>query len=644
MIKLLDDSTIQKIAAGEVIERPSSIVKELLENSIDAKADIIQIEIEDGGKSLILISDNGIGIPSNQIETAFMRHATSKIQDFDDLYKSYTMGFRGEALASIIAVAKVDMKSKSEDEDLGVHIQYENSKLVKKSNLAMNTGTITSVKDLFKNIPVRHRFLKSNTTEANHITDLVGKLTLANPDVSLKYIKDKQILFNINSEDNHIEKIRKIFGDDLAKSLIEIDFQTDNFKVMAYISNNTYYRGNRALEYTYVNSRYIESKEISRIIESAYTHIIPNGKYPAYQIYIETKASNLDVNIHPNKTKIHLEHMEELTQALKYNLSLVLRPEKLRQVEIESEKKEAKSLFENLNEKYSDLINKYNNENSKDTFDKNRIENLTFDHINNDKLDTKKILLDKSEEDVNVEFNSFKDDNSITYDYELVSEEIDESYNARVNESEEVLIEENIIIKDKIEDLEHYKYKTFILETYIVFENIKDENIILLDQHASHERINYERLLDLYNNDNNYRQSILDGIDINLLADEMTILNNNISLFEKFGFTIEIINSNTISLIEVPAIYDINYKQLFLDLINGLKIYGTFNSKYLLDKLIQKACKSSIKAYDKISEVEAYSLIKELSQCDYPLTCPHGRPTFLKIKKSTLDMEFKRIK
>lgn len=642
MIKLLDDNTIQKIAAGEVIERPSSIVKELLENSIDAKADIIQIEIEDGGKSLISISDNGIGIPSDQIETAFMRHATSKIQDFDDLYRSYTMGFRGEALASIIAVAKVDMKSKSEDEELGVHIQYENSKLVKKSNLAMNTGTIISVKDLFKNIPVRHRFLKSNTTEANHITDLVGKLTLANPNVSLKYIKDKTILFNINSEDNHIEKIRKIFGNDLAKSLIKSEFQTDNFKVMAYISNNTYYRGNRALEYTYVNGRYIESKEISRIIESAYTHIIPNGKYPAYQLYIETEASNLDVNIHPNKTKIHLEHMEELTQALKYNLSIALSPEKLRQVEIESENKETKSLFENLNEKYSDLVHKYNDEDSKVTFDKSKIENLTFDSISKNNLTTEEILLDENEEDINIEFNSLKDKNS--YEYEIISEEISDGYNTEVDEYKNDFIDEEVTTKEKIENLEDYKYKTFILNTYIVFENLKEENIILLDQHASHERINYERLLDLYNNDNNYRQSLLDGIDINLLADEMTILNENISLFEKFGFTIEIISSNTISLIEVPAIYDINYKQLFLDLINGLKAYDTFDSKYLLDKLIQKACKSSIKAYDKISEVEAYNLIKDLSQCNYPLTCPHGRPTFLKIKKSTLDMEFKRIK
>lgn len=634
MIKLLDDNTIQKIAAGEVIERPSSIVKELLENSIDAKADTIQIEIEDGGKSLISVSDNGIGIPSDQVETAFMRHATSKIKNFDDLYKSYTMGFRGEALASIVAVAKVDMKSKNKDENLGVHIEYENSKVIQKSNIAMNSGTIISVKDLFQNIPVRHRFLKSNTTEANHITDLVGKLTLANPDISLKYIKDKQILFSINSEDNHVEKTRKIFGSDLAKSLLEIEFKTKNFTVKGYISNNSYYRGNRALEYTYVNNRYIESKEISRVIESAYTHIIPNGKYPAYQLYIETEASNLDVNIHPNKTKIHLEHIEELTTELKANIASALSPEKLRQVEIQSEEKETKSLFNNLNDKYSDLINRYSDKNLETSYTEEKPENLTFNSLFSDQSED----INKEEYTVEDESNNSED---IQYGFDIVSEDIDEPYTA----SEENLTDEiEEISENSFNDFDNYKYKTFILNTYIVFENLKDESIILLDQHASHERINYEKLLDLYNNDSNYRQSLLDGIDINLLADEMTILNNNMALFEKFGFTIKIINSNTVSLAEVPAIFDINYKQLFLDLINGLKAYDTFDSKYLLDKLIQKACKSSIKAYDKISEVEAYSLIRELSECNYPLTCPHGRPTFLKVKKSTLDMEFKRIK
>lgn len=634
MIKLLDDNTIQKIAAGEVIERPSSIVKELLENSIDAKADTIQIEIEDGGKSLISVSDNGIGIPSDQVETAFMRHATSKIKNFDDLYKSYTMGFRGEALASIVAVAKVDMKSKNKNENLGVHIEYENSKVIQKSNIAMNSGTIISVKDLFQNIPVRHRFLKSNTTEANHITDLVGKLTLANPDISLKYIKDKHILFSINSEDNHVEKIRKIFGSDLAKSLLEIEFKTKNFTVKGYISNNSYYRGNRALEYTYVNNRYIESREISRVIESAYTHIIPNGKYPAYQLYIETEASNLDVNIHPNKTKIHLEHIEELTTELKTNIASALSPEKLRQVEIQSEEKETKSLFNNLNDKYSDLINRYSDKNLETSYTEEKPENLTFNSLFSEQSED----INKEEYTVEDESNNSED---IQYGFDIVSEDIDEPYTA----SEENLTDEiEEFSENSFNDFDNYKYKTFILNTYIVFENLKDESIILLDQHASHERINYEKLLDLYNNDSNYRQSLLDGIDINLLADEMSILNNNMALFEKFGFTIKVINSNTVSLAEVPAIFDINYKQLFLDLINGLKAYDTFDSKYLLDKLIQKACKSSIKAYDKISEVEAYSLIRELSECNYPLTCPHGRPTFLKVKKSTLDMEFKRIK
>lgn len=637
MIKLLDEATIQKIAAGEVIERPSSIVKELFENSIDASAKNIQITIEKGGKSLISIIDDGLGISHDQVEMAFIRHATSKINNFDDLYKNYNMGFRGEALASIVAVSEVDMKTKTESESLGTHIIYKNSRVQSKKPVAMNTGTIINIRDIFDNVPVRKKFLKSDITEANHITDLVSKLSLANPELSIKYTKDDRIIFNINSVDSHVEKVRKIFGNDLANSLRKFSITNDRFKVFGYVSDNTYFRGNRSLQYTYVNNRYIESKEISSAIEIAYQHVIPNGKYPAYQIYIETNPNNLDVNIHPNKTKVHFNYIEELTDLLKNSISELFRPENIKQVGLSNRYEKEKLLFDldKSGDKYVDLLDRY-----KDT--KSNIRESQVNYLGSldisDEVVVDEVCVNETNGSEKVLENkkNFHEINSNIQVPELINfEVIEDTLLSKLNSNSED--------NEYARIFEDFIYLTDIFSTYLIFENLVEGKAIIVDQHAAHERINYEKLMAIYYEEDNPSQILLDPLSINFIEAEIDCIFNNQELIKRFGFDFNI-NDKTILIEKVPALQDFNHKSLFLDIVDGLINNSEFKSTYLMETIIKKACKSSIKAYDKISSLEAQDLLIELEKCEYPFTCPHGRPTYISVDKKQLDIEFKRIK
>lgn len=654
MIKLLDEATIQKISAGEVIERPASIVKELYENAIDADADEIQLEIVEGGKKSILMSDNGIGIESDQIELAFERHATSKITSFEDLYHSYTMGFRGEALASVRAVANVNIRSKSENEDIGSFLSYENNKLVKRSKIAMNTGTIISIDKLFENIPVRKKFLKSSISEANQITDLISKLALGKDEISTKYTKDDKLIFHTKKEDSHLEKVEKIFGRDFAGSLKEGQGKSENFQVKLYYSDNSYYRGNRSLEFIYLNSRYIDSLELKKYIESLYTYTIPNGKFPGFQLYIETKADNFDVNVHPNKTKVVFNDLDEIKELLKEILKDGLSSSSLSQVNVRENEEKKKPVFKNLNIKYKSLLKDYKKDYNIEDFtynnsyvEENKDQLNDFDLVSEDcscfdedeKNDdsNKNQALDfiRSEAGLNESYANFEDDKDINKNPKEYGTEIS-FFDNNKDENSFIIDGESTI------DIDNYIFKGGIFTTYLAFENTREEKLILLDQHAAHERINFERLMRLYEEDSHYSQKILLPIELDLSDGDLGIVRENDDIFKKFAYKYDY-SDKGIKITEVPSIDNINHKIFFLDLIDGLGSESK-GSSILMDRLIQRACKSSIKAKDILTEVEARRLVKDLNICDYPLTCPHGRPTYIIVNKTTIDKEFKRIK
>ena len=286
-IKLLNEDTIQKIAAGEVIERPASIVKELVENSIDAKSTNITVEIEKGGKTFIKVSDNGSGIEESDIELAFKRHSTSKLINFEDLYSIYSLGFRGEALASILSVAKIKIISKTKEAKSGTMAIFEDGKIIEKKAFGMNTGTTISVQDIFYNVPVRKKFLKSDITEGNSITNLMYKLAVGNLGIRIKYIKDSKVIFETNEKNSLRENLFTLFGNEMVENLEEFNIKNNLYNIYGYVSNNLYYRANRHLEYLYVNGRYVLNDFIRDSIEESYKHIIPNGRFPVYFLFIK---------------------------------------------------------------------------------------------------------------------------------------------------------------------------------------------------------------------------------------------------------------------------------------------------------------------------------------------------------------------
>lgn len=629
MIKLLDNETVQKIAAGEVIERPSSIVKELVENSIDAGAKNIMVEINNGGIDSIIVSDDGYGIPQDQIELAFKRHATSKISSFDDLYNTTSMGFRGEALASVVAAADVEVKTRTEDDKLGSKVVFKNANIVSKSKIAMNRGTIISVQNLFENIPVRRKFLKSSVAEANNINDLMSKLALGNTDVSFKYIRDSKIIFHTIPSDDHLSIVSDVLGSNFSDSFIEIKGKTENYSYSGFVTDNRYYRGNRALQYIYVNSRYIEESDISRIIEKQYRHLIPNGKFPAFQLFIETNPNNIDVNVHPNKQLIKFKQIDELLDQLELSIKEALIPKQLRQVSGFKNNTEVKTeLYNSVNntDKYADLLEKYN---KRDSF---YVEENNYSRDEN--------ILDEDTSEIQVE-EVILDLNS---DLESTS---DKQFNENTVEQIDIIndIENEKDDKPINDDLSNLTFKGTIFSTYLLFENYYTKSLIIMDQHAAHERVMYEKLLTEINEDSVNKQPLLTPIMLNITSSDYDLFSEYSSEFERMGFSIDSMGSGTILIREVPILgVNLDYKRLFNDIIDALRIEKNTNSQYILDIIIKKSCKAAIKSGDNISNQEVEELINLLSKCENPLSCPHGRPTYIVYSQNLLEKEFSRIK
>lgn len=315
-IKILDEFTIQKIAAGEIIERPSSVIKELIENSLDAKSSSITIEITNGGKNYIRVTDNGDGFAEDDLKIAFKRHSTSKLANIEDLYKIMSFGFRGEALASISAVSKMEVLTRTKNSLTGLQAFVENGEVKKIRPIGCPKGTTIIVRDLFYNLPVRENFLKSDTVEANNISDTIYRLALGNNGISFKYIKDNKVVFNISKNNDLISNVYILLGKEFSENLIDINYRSSDFDIFGYISNNTFYRSNRSHQYLYVNKRYVKNHFISNLIENKYKSIIPINRYPVFIIFIDINPLLIDVNIHPTKQEIKFTNQNEIGQVL----------------------------------------------------------------------------------------------------------------------------------------------------------------------------------------------------------------------------------------------------------------------------------------------------------------------------------------
>lgn len=667
MIQLLSEDTIQKIAAGEVIERPASVIKELVENSIDANATEIIVEIKDGGKSLMKISDNGIGIKADEIAKAFLRHSTSKIVDFTDIYNITSLGFRGEALASVVSISKVKVNTKTEDSRLGMSVVYENNKLINKKPIAMNTGTSMEIRDIFYNVPVRKKFMKKTITEANIITNLMYRFAVGHSNIGFKYIKDDKVIFETHANSTLEESLMDLFGVEAKKDLYKIDINKRKFKIKGYISNNKYYRANRSMQYIYINGRYIEDVDIRRAIEDKYKSIIPNGRFPIYQLFLEMDPAYIDVNIHPNKKFVKITIIDDIIEALLAEIDFKLKNNiELPQIKEDVKNKSNILIKEDFNKKeydYKDLLEKSFNKKKGPREEDSNLFNLTKDNllfdvdepINKQKNNNDFKISNYEDEDIieeNISF--FEVDNGKTNNLEEVSnikevvKENNTNYIDDINvidkdDVKEEIISEDINDKSNGLNIEDFKYIGIVFNNYIIYQSNTSDKLYLVDQHAAHERILYEKFMDEYKKQDIIMQDLISPNFLEVSKMEMETFIANKEKFNKLGFIIEQFGETTLAIRSVPVILGSpKNQQMVLDILDTIESDKDISS--VEEKIIQKACKHAIKSGDKIQKMEAKGLLENLLKTNYPYTCPHGRPTLLELSKYELEKMFLRVK
>lgn len=681
-INLLDEITINKIAAGEVVERPSSIVKELVENSIDAGADRIIIEVENGGKSLIKITDNGCGIPSSEVKKCFLRHATSKIDKIDDLFNLFTLGFRGEALASICAVSKLEMTTKFEDEAVGTKITLVGGNIEAKEAVGANTGTSIVIKDLFFNTPARKKFLKTDHAELMNITDIVNKLAIGYPNVKFRYLNAGKLMVNTPGDGKLVSAVRSIYSREVSENLIEINYDCSLFKIDGYIGNNNIYRSNRNLQHVYINGRFVKSKIIYDAIANAYKSIIPINKHAVCFINLHLDPQKVDVNIHPGKIEVKFEKENEIKlEIMEYIRAKLLKQSLIGKFETFDRVPKDRAVkqdfsgnafknqdFGNTTTNFSEISTKFDDKNIKPIDLSDEVDVNSFIKLDDFEEKKKKEVKNKSNATKNTSLKNYDNKTnkreSYSSGFSSYNSDVDNyknSYSSAVKiedndkisetESQMAFTTEGEILdsekKDEIEkkeagfSLKYYKVVGVVFDTYIVLQ--KGESMYLMDQHAAHERVLFERYMNAFHKREVHIQMLLDPIVLELSSVDMLQVEKNLDIFRNFGFEVEIFGMNNILIRGVPNLFGTPQSEKFiLELIDNIdKISNNYDLKD--DRFAIMACKSAIKANDRIQNIEIESLFRQLEKCENPYTCPHGRPTMVEISKVEIEKMFKRI-
>ena len=712
-IVLLDELTINQIAAGEVIERPASVVKELVENSIDAGATNICIDVKNGGISSIRITDNGKGIEPDDMEIAFERHATSKIRTAEDLTTVKSMGFRGEALASIAAIANVEMISKTVDNEYGHKIVVEAGNVIEKDIVGAGVGTTITVKNLFFNTPVRYKFLKKDYTESGYIEDAVTRLALINPNIAFKLTNNDKTIIQTIGDGNVKNCVYGIFGKEIANGIIDVNYEYENIKISGVVGKAEIARNNRTNQMFFVNKRYVKDKTLSASIEQAYKGMLTIGKHAFCIINIEIDPNEVDVNVHPAKLEVRFKEENKVFKAIYHAVKEALLSSDL---VVHSEKTEDVKEEQKINEPVIPLENKQenNNRNRFSSLFKRKPQNLNWEkeevseRINlvealyNQKKEAEKDktiiepeakleekieepvkeletnIQEKTEEQVkekepekveeklpsieelNLKFEEMyeKTFGKKIRDVKEVKEE-ETNYNLEENSKQQAddvaatVVEENkkeeeanlSIFENKDTYVEpiKYKYIGIAFSTYIILE-IENE-LYILDQHAAHERIMYEKIKkNFYNNEAKDSQLMLLPDIITLTHKEMDIAKANYKMFEQAGFTLEEFGDNTIKLTGVPNIcIDLDTKELFLNILDEIDTVAVTARQEIEEKFIATvACKAAVKANMALNYQEVEALMDDLLKLPNPFTCPHGRPTAIRMSKIDIEKKFSR--
>ena len=638
-INLLSQSTIDKIAAGEVVERPLNVVKELTENAIDAGATAITVEIKDGGITLIRVTDNGCGIEKEQIKKAFLRHATSKIISIEDLSYTESLGFRGEALSSIAAVSQVEVITKTADELTGIRYAIAAGKEEDLEEVGAPTGTTFLVRNLFFNTPVRKKFLKQPQTEGGYVSDMMEHLALSHPHISIKFINNGQVRFHTSGNGDLKEIIYRIYGRETADSLIAISYDDEEFKVNGYLGRPELNRSNRNFETYFVNGRYVKNEIITKALEEGYRAYLMQHKFPFCVLHFTMNPSSIDVNVHPAKMEIRLIHgnvlYEQLSKAVADCISTVELIPDVKLVEQSDERpliQKSPEPFEiqrtaMLKEEEGSYLAQKNFNSTLAAADKELPpEPKVSDFLQ--KIAVNKVIVNASEdskaENAGIHANVIKADQHI-----LVEKP------TQLN-----LFEEKFLSTDSHQD---YQILGQLFETYwlIAFR----DKLLIMDQHAAHEKVKYERLLKELDNKGVTTQMVNPPVIINLTGKEEELLNEYADSFASLGFEIEEFGGGAFAIRSMPTdLYGCDEKTFFTEILDELSenpMKG--NPKVILQKLASMACKAAVKGNQMMSITEAGALIDELLTLENPYHCPHGRPTIISMSKYEIEKKFKRI-
>lgn len=633
-INVLDESVFNKIAAGEVVEKPASIVKEFIENSLDAKATEITIEIENGGIDKIRVIDNGVGIHPDDVKSAFLPHATSKIRTTEDLSNILTLGFRGEALASIASVSKVKMQTKQAEFDLGKEIDIDGGIIKNFSDASLNNGTIIEVTDLFYNIPARRKFLRKAKSEESDITNLMVRYILANPKIKFTYIIDGVTYYKTNGT-NLEDAIYLIYKKDCLNNLIKVDYEMDGVSITGFISKPTYTKSNRTYQTLIINGRYVINSLISTSVQNAYGNSLMKGQFPFYVLNFNLPNNLLDVNVHPNKLDVKFENTQKV-----YGLFFSAISKTLLNF---SEVKKIDDDFLEVNRERTKILENLSSSFAGKSFN---------DNLNSNFEDKKDDILKAYSNLSNKEY-TFNDSPILTKTLNNQLEKLNESEIEEVkinntngiNENINTNKEESFTTKQQIfESVNNLTYKIVgtVFETYILIEI--NDSLYVFDQHACHERINYDKLINELNNKHLALQQLLIPYILNTNSLESEFLEQNLNNLTELGFDITLFGDNCYKISSVPQVLSsINLKDFFADLFSDLNSFKKINTQDILkEKLSQKACKASVRAGDKLSEKEILVLLNIMKENNMTLACPHGRPAVIEITKNELEKWFKR--
>lgn len=667
----LDKATIDMIAAGEVVERPSSVVKELVENAIDSGASAITVEIRDGGTSLIRVTDNGCGISPDQVRIAFAPHATSKISTIDDIFSLNTLGFRGEALASIAAVSKFEMTTRTKDNLTGIHYLIHGGKEVSFDEIGTPEGTTCVVKDLFYNTPARRKFLKSPKTEASYIADLMERFSIGFPDISFHFIRDKKDDLATSGKGDYKELIYRIYGKDVSGNIIPVFAEKGGVSITGYLGKPILNRANRNSEIFFVNGRYIKDKMLSKALEDGYQGYLMQHKFPFSILMLEVPADTIDVNVHPSKMEIRFHDNEFISDFIIDTIHNKLfsnemipdalyesdksdhRVEGMKNVPepFENEKRlrqgfgyELKSAARELN---SEGLN-YGKEDIKEDksdvwFDGEAKESTAYDYMNG-AHELKETAV-----------------NEVPYPENGISEKIYDTERVRGTAPTHIIKRDRQVIVEKAEQLNmfdvrmltdenrpEYKILGQVFDTYwiIVFR----DKMYMVDQHAAHEKVNYERMMKRFHESDTLSQLLEPPVMIDMTAREEDIYTSCKEGFEALGFQLDHFGQSSYAMRAVPyEMYGYSEKEMFMEILDELCEEGAALGRkindpaFITSHIATKACKASVKGNSRMSTREMEVLIDELLTLDNPYNCPHGRPTIISMSKYDIDRRFKRI-